>query len=703
MAAVLQPLRRHPGLTVLGLIVVAVVAVIVLWDWNWFRPLAEARASALLGRPVTIGNLAVQLGWEPLVAADDIAIGNPPEFPAGSQTAHVDRVAARVELMDLLHGALVIPAVVVDHPVGDFHRGPSGTPNWAFKLAGGSSRTPPRLGGLVINQGNIHLADPTLRADVQLAVSTEAAPDGEPRLVVTGRGSYANQPITARFVGGSVLALRDPSKPYPVDLQLANGATRITLKGTVEQPLTLGGAQLALDLQGPDMAQLFPLTGVPFPETQAYHVSGALDYAAGKIRFRRFAGTVGSSDLEGDFAVDPGPERPVVTATLASRRVVLADLAAFIGSTPGKSGAPTETPRQKQERAAQEASPRLIPDLPLNLPKIKAADVHLSYKGARIESQSTPLDDLEARLAIDNGKITLDPLSFGVGQGRIVSTIALDARDGAVHAVADVDFRQVDVRRLMAATHTFGGAGTIGGRMRVDGTGRSLSEVLGSGNGELRLFMTGGDLSALLVDLAGLDLGNALTSALGLPTRTPVRCMVGDFGLAQGQLGIRTFLIDTTEANIVAKGGINLRDEKTDVQVTTDPKHPSIGSLAAPIDITGPLKSPGIKPDPGVLAARGGAAAVLGVLLTPLGALLPTIQLGLGEDSDCAGVVDRARAAVAEMQRAPPPPQAVHAPQSAAPPIGGGAAGTAAGAGAKERAPRATPRHQAPPATARPR
>jgi hypothetical protein len=34
---------------------------------------------------------------------------------------------------------------------------------------------------------------------------------------------------------------------------------------------------------------------------------------------------------------------------------------------------------------------------------------------------------------------------------------------------------------------------------------------------------------------------------------------------------------------------------------------------------------------------------VLGVFLTPLGALLPTIQLGLGKDNDCGELLQTAR------------------------------------------------------------
>jgi AsmA family protein len=201
--------------------------------------------------------------------------------------------------------------------------------------------------------------------------------------------------------------------------------------------------------------------------------------------------------------------------------------------------------------------------------------------------------------------------------------------------VGDIDFRKVDVSRIMQSTKMFEGAGTIGGKIKIDTVGNSLSSMLGQGNGDVKLFMAGGDLSALLVDLAGLDFGNSLLSAIGLPSRAPIRCMIFDAGLAKGDLTSRLLLVDTTEANVVGKGHVDLGKEQVDFELTTDPKHFSVGSFPAPIAIKGPLKSPSIAPDAAVLAERGTAAAVLGVLLTPLGALLPTVQLGLGEDNDC--------------------------------------------------------------------
>jgi uncharacterized protein involved in outer membrane biogenesis len=253
-------------------------------------------------------------------------------------------------------------------------------------------------------------------------------------------------------------------------------------------------------------------------------------------------------------------------------------------------------------------------------------------------------------LTIDNGVIGLQPLSFGVGQGAMVLDLRLDGTQQPVQVAGDIDFRRLELAHVMQKTSVFKGAGTIGGSAHIETSGDSLAQMLGHGNGELRLFMSGGNLSALLVDLAGLDFGNGVISALGIPSRAQLRCLVTDFSLKQGVLDTRTFVIDTSEANITGQGQVDLGQERVDYRLETEPKRFNIGSLPAPILVRGPLKSPGILPDPEPLAERGAAAVALGVLLTPLAALLPTIQLGLGKDHDCAALMASVQAAAARAQ-----------------------------------------------------
>jgi uncharacterized protein involved in outer membrane biogenesis len=655
-----QVRRRHPILILFGTLLVLLVVLVLVWDWNWFKPWVEAEASSALGRKVTIGNLDVHLAADPVIVADRIEVGDPPGFPAGSRFGSVDRLAVAVNPQALLHHTVQLTSIEVDGPHGDLKPGPDGKPNWLLTPAkSGQPASAPMtvlLGQLTVRDGTVHIVEPKLKADFVLHIETQTVQLGagngaEPNLVVTAKGTYNAQPITARFVGGSVLSLRQGKKPYPVFLQAANGATHVLLKGTVDDPTHFAGARLELDLKGASLADLYPLTGIPFAATAPYHLTGSLDYAPPRFRFRNIVGRVGSSDLEGEIDEDPGSARPMVTAKLRSKQVVLADLGGFIGATPGQTQ--TLTPAQKAEKAKKAASPNLLPDTPINLPRLRAADIDATYKADRIEGKSIPLDNIAVHLTIRDGAVTVDPLNFGVGTGTISSNIRLTPDGNRLHAVADIDFRHLDFRRIMQATGGFHGSGIIGGRARIDGTGRSLAGIVGDGNGELQLFMMGGDMSSLLVDLAGLDFGNSLLSALGLPSQTKLHCMIGDFSLENGLFKTRTMLIDTDEANVVGKGTINMRNETLDYQASTEPKHFSIGSLPAPIDINGPLKSPSIKPDPAVLAVRGGAAAVLGVLLTPLGALLPTIQLGLGKDNDCVAMIHDVRArAAAPTERA---------------------------------------------------
>lgn len=651
----MPPKPARPRWIVPGLLGLAVVAAVLLWDWNWFRPLVERQASAALGRPVNMQRFDVELGRYPLLSGEGIVVANPPEFPAESRFGSIDRLAVRVDLWRLLRGQLRLLEIAADRPLGDLRPGPSGEPNWKFSFTGDRGDEPGtdmEIGRLDIREGRIHVLEPRFKSDFVLDLRTEATPGGEPRLRIDVNGTYAGEPITGRFIGGSLLSLREPDQPYPVDLELANGPTRVTLKGTVQRPLQLGGANLDLTFRGNDLAALYPLTGVPTPPTAAYQLKGKLDYAEQRVRFRNFSGTVGQSDLSGNLEIDLSRKKRLIRADLVSEKVVLADLAGIVGATPGEAGARGDTAKQKRQRAAEERSGRLLPDRPINLPRIRAADLDAHYKAKRIESDKTPVDNLETHVIVKDGFISLKPLRFGVGEGgQIASNIEIDGRKDLVHAVADIDFRRIDLKRLMQETRAFEGAGLIGGTARIDGRGNSMAAVFGSGNGELKLFMNNGQFSALLVNLAGLEFGKALLSAIGLPSKTQVRCMVSDFELKQGQLGTRMLLLDTGEANVIGDGSINLRDETLDYRIHTKPKRFGLGSLRAPIHIDGSFKNPRIRPDWERLAVRGGAAVALGVLLTPLAALLPTVELGLGKDHDCKALVDHIKAEAANLPK----------------------------------------------------
>lgn len=619
-----------------GIPVLLIVAIVVFWNWDWFIPIVESRASADIGRPVTVGHLHVRLGRVTRVVADDVVVGNPPHW-AGPPFAAAKHLTVQVNFWDyVFHHQLIVPLIGLQDPQVDVVQAADGKANYQLHLASSGNGNGTKIGDVEIVNGHVHAVLARLKANFNLDVATREA-DGKPQIVVTAHGTYNNAPMTGRMIGGGVLSLRSATNPWPINLQLANGDTHVSLIGTLQEPLHLRGANLKLQLAGQNMAQLTPLTGIPLAKTPPYRLTGQLDFQGGHVQFRDFAGHMGRSDLEGTIDVNPG-KPPLVDATLRSHQVDLADLGGFIGAEPGHVNTPGQTPEKRAQVAAARASPGLLPTKRISLPELHFANVRLRYRGEHILGDAIPLDNLLVVMDMTNGAVDLHPISFGVGPGSIKGDIALTpTANKLMHAKANIDFDRVDVARLMSATHMFGGAGTVSGTGNIDTVGDSMATFLGNGNGGVRLGMVGGNLSALLVDLSGLELGNAVLSALGVPKRTPVQCLVDNMPLQRGVVSLDPLIIDTGEAIIHGSGTIDLKDEHLDLQVRTEPKHFSIGSLPAPIDISGTFKHPSIRPG-AELAVRGGLAAALGAVFPPLAAL-PLIQLGVRDSHACDQVL----------------------------------------------------------------
>jgi len=55
-----------------------IIVLALVWRWDWFIPLVEARASAAIGRPVKIAHLSVGLGRVTQISVSDVTVANPP-------------------------------------------------------------------------------------------------------------------------------------------------------------------------------------------------------------------------------------------------------------------------------------------------------------------------------------------------------------------------------------------------------------------------------------------------------------------------------------------------------------------------------------------------------------------------------------------------------------------------------------------------
>ena len=636
-----------------------IVLLVVFWQWDRLIPMVNARASAVIGRPVTMSHLHVQLGWTIQVAADDVVIANPPDWLENDPPlAAIGKLTILVDIWSYLRGqGLILPLVMVDKPQVYAAETPEGLANFRLSIHTGVAK----ISTLRITGGNVHVVMPKLKLDVRATIATQ---DEGAKLVMDSQVTYAAQPVAVHLVGGALLSLRDPTHPWPVDLTAVSGPTHLAIKGTLQDPLALKRADVTIHVSGPDMGLVEPLVGFAIPKTPDYEIAGKLDVQGRqKIRVDEFRGRMGHSDIAGKIEMEPGgtvdgPSKPVVNLDLRSNRVDLADLHEFISGQPSRDAMAHETSGQRASRAKPATGGRLLPDTPFSVQRLNWADIHLRYNGAHIQSHNVPLENLTVVTDVVGGRITVHPMSFGVGKGHLSATAEVTPQSGNnIRAKIDVRLEKLDVSRLMATTSGSRGTGSISGVGAMDATGNSVASLLAHGNGGVKMAMVGGDLSALLVDLSGLQFGNALLSALGRPQRTPVQCFVSNLALRQGVLDFNTMVLDTGEAITEVGGNIDLRSERIALDLKTDAKHFSMGSLPSRLAIAGTLKDATIRPGPQT-AARAGAVVGLAALFAPL-AILPTIQFGTSEQEDarCGELLRQARTSSSGGKVLPPPPR----------------------------------------------
>jgi AsmA family protein len=247
-----------------------------------------------------------------------------------------------------------------------------------------------------------------------------------------------------------------------------------------------------------------------------------------------------------------------------------------------------------------------------------------------------PFDNLSFGMDLVNGELALHQLNFGIGQGRLSGDLWLTPRTKeALQARSNIQFERVDVGRLLWASGGYRGHGTLNGTIRMQGIGRSVAEILAGADGTVLLWMRDGELSSLLVDLAGLRLGSALLSSLAGSPTTKAECFLADLALQRGVLSTRTLLLETTDAVTEGVGEVDLANERVDIRLRTQSKRLTIGVLPAPLLISGTLKEPRAAPDPATPAGRGGLAGAL--------AALPTVQLGASDGRRCKALLGQLR------------------------------------------------------------
>ena len=626
--------QRYRTLEILAALVLLVVLALMLFDWNMLRGPIERRVTDVTGREFHIyGDLSVDLSMKPRITVGRMTLGNVPGA-VEPQMASIGSMDFRLHLSELLQRNVVMSEVHLSEPRLLLEKNRSGKPNWVFKR--GETEWPTIL-QLAVDKGTLTYRNPLTRTNMDFTVAS-GNPSQDARLaplLIDGKGLYAGNQMQVDGKIESPLVLKDPARPYRIDMRAQAGATRATANGNLIAPLKMRGFDLKLGLTGPNMALLYPLIGVAVPDTPPYRLMGQLTHEAKIWHYKDFAGMVGDSDLSGDATIATGGVRTKLTADLVSKRLDFDDLGGFVGAPPQTSRGETASAEQRQEAAELRASPRVLPDDEFKLDKLRNMDADVKLQAQRVIAPKLPVEAMTAHLFVDDAVLRLDPLNFKVAGGEINSHIRLDARKDTIASSAKIQARGLNLPKLFPGVEiTEDSAGRVGGSLDLSGKGNSVARMLATSNGDVELMMGTGKISNLLMEYAGLDIAESLKFLLTKDKTIPIRCAFGDFKVANGVMETRALAFDTTDTAILGEGTLDLRDERIDMRLRPRPKDHSLVALRAPLLLTGTFKDPNFRPDYKRVTLRGVAAAVLAGIAPPA-ALIATFERGPGEDVTC--------------------------------------------------------------------
>ena len=298
-----------------GFAVLAVaIALFLAWfDWDKMRGPVERFASARTHRTVKIdGHLKVRLlSWTPSATVEGLRISQPAWAKDGDMIA-LQSATVALRLKSLLKGQVVLALVNLQKPRFDFFRTAAGKANWQFSDT--PSKKPaklPPINQFILNDGSIRYADDKTKLYLSGTVEAREQRSGAyaEGFRMDGKGTINGNAFLLKVAGGPMINI-DPNRPYPFNADVRAGGTRVRAQGHIDKPFDFGRITAKLRVSGPDLADLYLLTNLAFPNTPPYDLAATLTRKGQVFTLNGISGRVGDSDLNGVIKVDNTSGRP---------------------------------------------------------------------------------------------------------------------------------------------------------------------------------------------------------------------------------------------------------------------------------------------------------------------------------------------------------------------------------------------------------
>lgn len=453
-------------------------------------------------------------------------------------------------------------------------------------------------------------------------------------------GQRGGDPVEVTATAGATLggvALGEAGHYVPVTIDARVGRAHLAFDGSVHDPRGQARWDGGFELTGPSLASVGRPLGLTLPTTRPFKMVGRVQQQGGPWEVEVVRATVGRSELAGQFTyTHPDGARPRLAGQLRSRVLWVADLGPAIGvdAAPGAA------------RASRPAE-RVLPDRALDIASLSRMDAEVTLALDRVDWGSPhvqPWNPMHAVLRLQDGVLTLADIDARSAGGRLAGEIRLDGRVAPAAWQVDLTMAGLRLERWLLQprrpTAPPWATGRVDAHVQLTGAGRSVADMLAVAEGRAWGVVTRGQVSHLALEVAGLDVAQALGVALRGDDALALDCAAADLRVARGLATPAVLLLDTRDSTVWAEGTASLADERLDLVARVAPKDVSPLALRAPLRVRGSFARPRVSIERGPLLRRVVPAALL-ALVHPLLGLLPLADASDGSAASPAAAACR--------------------------------------------------------------
>jgi len=515
------------GLFALVLVAALVVSFIAIpIDLTDYKGLVETTASHALGRAVTVdGEIMVTTSLWPVFEMQGLTIANPAGFES-ADLARMEQVRVRVGLLPLLARKVHVKEFRVAGLALDLVRAEGGAMNWAM---GDAAESPPAsdtqedagedqpagfatdafaMDRLALQDISVSYTSGSSKPlEFVLEDCDGSAPYGKP-MDVTMHGVLLGEPFELAVQANSLGEFLAMTRSR-LEMQLEMAGTSFQFAGSASALAGERSFEMDVSVGGERLDSLDGLLHLDLPPLQDYYLGASVRVEPGRLELSDLEIRAGESTLTGKMAIDRTGPRPTSTVELTAETIQLDDFDMGEWSPEGGEEPAHEAEVVEAAEPAVEAEDegRAAPAEIMSPEVLERGDVELTVQIQQVLSGDDDLGGGELKLALHEGRISLDPLRLAVPGGELLLQASLKPDTLATDASLRVLLKNFDFGIFVRRSNP---DSDLGGVLNVDldvqTSAGKVEDLLARANGYIDVSAKPENLEAGIIDLWAVNL-----------------------------------------------------------------------------------------------------------------------------------------------------------------------------------------------------